>query len=771
MRTRRVAPGATILLLTLAGIFGSALEARAGKLKWANRLKYCEPPSVFYTANHTPGRRPCCPLVEGACAGGVACPPGGICPGDGKACVPGPIASRPNVMMILADDQGSCHYGTAGECRSAQSGTPIPPPVTPNLDLLAGHGTVFPIAHNTASWCYPSLASILTGRYAKNFGGASRIADRLGSIAKVVRSLDGAGAPADPWNPGNVVGGYCTFLGGKFNGSVGDHGFDAIAKGRRLGRTTCLPGENGGPPRCGSEAMATYAPTTIWNMEDLFEFLEGLLLRVPGTGSSIGGTESAEFTMQHFFTWVAPRVPHQPLSSPPEIENYLFGSVAPPAVGGLFNLLQYCSVNVCAPVVTAFNESNFGTQRAFYASMWWVDDMVREIRKHLAQAGTPHCIDAYGMGRYDVTDPAQCQGVWASAVTPEPARNTVIMYLTDNGWFLPNSKHAYSENGYRTRLIVFDPRNLPEVPGWDGAQQTPPPPNETLELAHSTDVLATTLGYALGTPGPLECPMAADGTRCDGRDLRPFVAQSGLTPATEPLRQALCGHRTKRPTAPTKQRYLLTRPGSVGRCVDLDAPACSTDPECGPGATCVGGRCTASAEGACSSDAQCASGARCLGGTCRAAPACIDDAACGELFPGGNVACADKEARWCRNAPGVRCGTHGDCPVCPPGPGGLSTPPCGRVCEPRQLKLYVTTGSGSTGGKPQLTDLFLDPDESKLFSGQEGTLVDDMSRPDGRHLGTMQRLNCCIDEWWPEPAIEGGSLCSGGCPADFSCTE
>jgi hypothetical protein len=59
----------------------------------------------------------------------------------------------------------------------------------------------------------------------------------------------------------------------------------------------------------------------------------------------------------------------------------------------------------------------------------------------------------------------------------------------------------------------------------------------------------------------------------------------------------------------------------------------------------------------------------------------------------------------------------------------------------------------------------------KLASGEAGTLVDDMSRPDGPFLGTMQRLNCCIDEWWPEPASEGGTLCSGGCPAEFSCTQ
>src|SRR5262245_15126484 len=617
MRTRVPVAGA-ILLLALAAALTIAPDATAAKLQWSKRLRGCEPPSVFYSPNHQPGRLPCCPTMEGICPGGIACPANGVC-SDGSSCVAAPITPRPNVMMLLSDDQCACHYGTAGECRSVSTGTPIPTPDTPNLDLLAGYGTVFPIAHNTASWCYPSLDSILTGRYARNYGGSSHIADRLMTIPKALRSLDGTNAPADPFNDGNVVGGYCTFLGGKFAGSVGDHGFDAIAKGRRLGRTVCQPGMNGAPPRCGSETATSYKPTTIFSMEDLFEFLETLPVRLPGTGG--GGT--AEFAMPHFFAWVAPRIPHQPLSAPPEVESYLFGSVAAPALGGLFDLGQYCQSSSCAPVVAAFNESNFGTERAFYANMWWVDDLVREVRKYLERVSEPHCIDTYGQGRYDVTTPAQCQGTWASAITPEPKRNTVLIYLTDNGWFLPNSKHAYTENGYRTRMIVFDPRNLPEVPGYHGDLQTPPPPNETLELAHSTDVLATTLGYALGTPGAQQCPQSADGTRCDGRDLRPYVPQSGVPAASTPLRQALCGHQTKRPTAPTRLRYLLTRPGTVGRCVNLAATTCTTDAECGPSDTCVGGHCTPTAEPACGSDAQCPAGAACLGGRCRTAPACV----------------------------------------------------------------------------------------------------------------------------------------------------
>src|SRR5262249_51108648 len=148
-----------------------------------------------------------------------------------------------------------------------------------------------------------------------------------------------------------------------------------------------------------------------------------------------------------------------------------------------------------------------------------------------------------GQGRYDISDPFKCPGTWASSVSPDLARNTIMIYMSDNGWFLPNSKHAFTENGYRTRMIVFDPRILITVPGSDGTQQTPPPPTETLELAHSTDVLPTVLDYALGLPGSQPCPLSPDGTRCDGRDLRQYVlpASAGGGPGV-PLRHSLRGH-------------------------------------------------------------------------------------------------------------------------------------------------------------------------------------------------------------------------------------
>ena len=745
------------LLLALVATAVAPIPAQAKKFQWSPRLGKCEPPAVFYSSNHTQGTPPCCPVVEGMCAGGAACPASGACPGDGKACVFTAIAPRPNVILFISDDQGYCDYGSAGECRSVQTGTPIPVPSTPNLDLLAGYGTIFPIAHNTASWCFPSLATIVTGRYQKSFGGKGKAGEKFVTIPKALHSLGGSG-PADPYHSDSRIGGYCTFLGGKFTASTGDAGFDGLARGRKLGRTDCIPGPGSGPPLCGSQTSSVYSPATINNMGDLFGFLESMLIRLPGNGP-------AAYAMQHFFAWVAPRVPHQPLTAPAPIQTYLFGTLTPPALGGILDFGKYCNGASCPPMVDAFRESNFGNEYEYYANLFWVDDAVREVREYLVRAGAPHCIGGDGLGRYDVTDPSKCTGTWASSVSPDLPRNSVMIYMSDNGWFLPSSKHAFTENGYRTRMIVFDPRTLPTVPGYDGTKQTPPPPSEMLQVAHSSDVLPTALGYALGTPGSQACPVSSsDGNACDGKDLRPWVfpASTGGTPAA-PLRHSLCGHHTQRPTSPTTQRYLLTRPGSVGRCTDLTALACGTDANCGAGAICLGGHCAASAEPACSGPAQCPSGAACLGGRCRVAPACIDDANCAAIFPSGHFACVEPETKWCRNAPDVRCGSNADCPVCAAGP-GPTPPPCSRLCEARQLKLYITPAL-------ELTDLFLDPDEHGLHGGMqaEGTIANDLSRSSGGYAGTMSRLECCVDAWWPAGAI--GSTCSGSCPADFVCNE
>lgn len=753
-----------LALFTFVGPLAAPVDAKVAVVWARKRLpQLCEPPHVFYSSQHVAGRSPCCPTVEGACAGGVACPGNGVCP-DGKACVPGPVADRPNVILFISDDQGACHYGNAGECRSAQTGTPVPVPKTPSLDVLAGYGTVFPVAHNTASWCFPSLASILTGRYQRSFNGQRKVRETVFStIPSSLRGLTGTSAPGDPYNVGNKVGGYCTLLAGKFTGSLDETAFDARAKtgGRSLGRNECVGVGAGQPPACGTSIADPYSPFIVGRQTDVFNFLDMLKYERPDA--------PGEWAMQHFFVWYAPRVPHQPLRSPGPVLDYLFGALGAFPRGGVMNLGQWCTGPSCAPVVTAFDENNFGTVHEYFGNIWWADDNLRELRRFLAMQTAPHCIGQDGRSRFEVPTPTMCSsigGTW-TGVTPDLERNTIIMYLSDNGWHLPRSKHAFTENGYRTQIVVYDPRALPTLPSWDPQQEVAPAARTSEALAHTSDVLPTILGYALGTSGSQDCPVGPDGVACDGRDLRPqLVDAPGGPQAPETLRHALCGHHTKRTTSPTRSRYLLTRPGSVGRCTPAAGQACTVSAECAPGEFCLGGHCAADvAGGGCNAITPCPPGAACLGGQCRLGPACLDDADCTALVGPGYV-CAGQAQRWCRNAPNVACTTRDDCPACPSFAGNVV--PCGRLCEARSLKLYVSPGSIAS---VQLADLFLDPDENGLHAGNTPSLVNSLSDTSGPYASAIRQMNCCIDQWWPEIVPESGTLCTSGftCPADLAC--
>jgi arylsulfatase A-like enzyme len=68
-----------------------------------------------------------------------------------------PVISKPNIIVILADDLG---WGSLG-CY----GAPISLIKTPNIDRLANEGARFTNAHSAASVCTPSRYGMMTGRY------------------------------------------------------------------------------------------------------------------------------------------------------------------------------------------------------------------------------------------------------------------------------------------------------------------------------------------------------------------------------------------------------------------------------------------------------------------------------------------------------------------------------------------------------------------------------------------------------------------------------
>jgi arylsulfatase A-like enzyme len=77
-------------------------------------------------------------------------------------------ARRPNVLIILADDQGYADTGFHG-CKD------IP---TPNVDSIAAGGVHCPQGYVSGPYCSPTRAGLLTGRYQQRFGHEFNPGDR-----------------------------------------------------------------------------------------------------------------------------------------------------------------------------------------------------------------------------------------------------------------------------------------------------------------------------------------------------------------------------------------------------------------------------------------------------------------------------------------------------------------------------------------------------------------------------------------------------------------
>lgn len=114
-----------------------------------------------------------------------------------------PAATRPNIVLIYADDIGygdlSC-YGATGV-------------KTPNVDKLAEQGLMFTRAYASSATCTPSRYSLLTGRYAWRKEGTGILAGDAGLIIDTDRLT----LPAMLKNAG-----YTTGVVGKWHLGLGD---------------------------------------------------------------------------------------------------------------------------------------------------------------------------------------------------------------------------------------------------------------------------------------------------------------------------------------------------------------------------------------------------------------------------------------------------------------------------------------------------------------------------------------------------------------------
>jgi arylsulfatase B len=224
-------------------------------------------------------------------------------------CAPAPAVprKRPNIVLLVSDDQGYAEL----RCQ----GGDLP---TPNLDRLAASGIRFTAGYVTCPFCSPSRAGLLTGRYQQRFGHENNPVERMNDRPEV-------GLPVDEVTLADRLkgAGYATGMTGKWH--LGVHppqhpqkrGFDEFYGFLREGHFYLPPPYDGDPSRVVSHLRPREPEYDREN-----PILRG---REPVQESryltNAIGQEAVAFIERHadapFFLYVPFNAPHSPMQASP----------------------------------------------------------------------------------------------------------------------------------------------------------------------------------------------------------------------------------------------------------------------------------------------------------------------------------------------------------------------------------------------------------------------------------------------------------------------
>ena len=177
------------------------------------------------------------------------------------------IAEKPNVVLIISDDQGFTDYGFMGHEVIK----------TPNLDRLASESVLYTRGYVTTALCSPSLATLLTGRYPHQHRMTGNDPVRKSERARWYRAFEkGPRLPAMLSEAG-----YVSFQSGKY----------WLGHYSRVGFTEGMTVKG----RHGEAGLAIGRKS----MKPVFDFID-----------------DATSKRKPFFLWYAPFLPHTPHNPP-----------------------------------------------------------------------------------------------------------------------------------------------------------------------------------------------------------------------------------------------------------------------------------------------------------------------------------------------------------------------------------------------------------------------------------------------------------------------
>lgn len=230
-----------------------------------------------------------------------------------------PSLERPNVLMILADDQSYRDFGFLGNELVH----------TPNLDALAARSAVFPNGYVPMSVCRPSLATLLTGLYPHQHGiyfnhpppGLGAMRKMTAEQYRATRATTDPLIERLPTLPRILANhGYrCLQTGKHWEGHYSVAGFtDGMTLGLPTNRESSITGtrrQNNGElvAHGNGDAGLVIGRET---MQPIEQFLDQVV-------------DSNGERQQPFFVWYAPFLPHTPFDAPAEFHQPYKGKNVP----------------------------------------------------------------------------------------------------------------------------------------------------------------------------------------------------------------------------------------------------------------------------------------------------------------------------------------------------------------------------------------------------------------------------------------------------------